>query len=91
MIATTTRWIAGGDLAGRVEIRTSCLSDGLWVADEPLSGIFGTGQTLAEAVMDLRAALVDFRDALREVRDSLAPQLRRTLTLLESLLNDARA
>lgn len=57
--------------------------DGLVVIEDSVTGIFGSGDTLAKAILDLRAALAEHLEVLSD-DDSLSLDLRRQLESLRS-------
>jgi predicted RNase H-like HicB family nuclease len=70
-------WLGGRGLLRPVRARIEA-SDGLLMAVEDTTGIFGAGASLADAVEDLRAALTEhyaILSASSELSDDLADQL----------------
>jgi hypothetical protein len=74
-------WLSGGQLVAPVRADITAGDDSL-VATNPDTGIFGVGEDLASAVMDLRAALVEHRDALID-DDLLSEELQVQLDFLQ--------
>lgn len=77
--------IHAGYLFGRLSVFVSCY-DGQYVAVEQDSGMFGEGDTVAEAVSDLVSSLQGLRAELREHRGGLSMNMARQLEALENSL-----
>lgn len=74
-------WLAGGDLLFPVPARITA-GEGALVATNPDTGIFGVGDDLPSALLDLRSALMEHRDALLG-DDTLSEELRAQLAYLK--------
>lgn len=59
--------------------------DGAWFALESHTGVWGEGESPAQALVDLAHSLVAYRDDMADNRHSLPPELADRLALLESL------
>lgn len=68
-------WLAGDDLIQPVLAQIQVDGDDL-LATEPVTGIYGVGSDLAEAVNDLRSALRDHFVVLNDESSSLSDDLR---------------
>lgn len=72
------------DLAAPIRVDLSN-EDGLVILVDPATGIFGAGESSADAVRDLSAALIGHRDVLQS-QANLSAELQRQLHVLNAYL-----
>ncbi len=82
-------WLAGGGLSAPVRVRIEA-EDGSFYAEEPTTGVFGAGATVAAALDDLRAALREHLDVL-QAEEHLSEELQRQLRFLRQHVRSTTA
>ena len=78
-------WVGSRGLRRPIRVAVEIESDGTYLVTDPVSGIFGDGGAMSEAIEDFRAALVSHRDELLSA-DRLSAHLQDRLTYLSDLL-----
>ena len=74
-------WLGAGDLLLPIQVNLSWSDSHHVIAEDPRSGIFGSGVGLGAALEDFRLALTEHR-AFLEASSPLSPQLEETLEYL---------
>ena len=78
-------WVGARGLRWPIRVTVAIESDGTYLVEDPVSGIFGQGAAMSEAIEDFRAALASHRDELLSA-ERLSAHLQDQLTYLSDLL-----
>ncbi len=77
----------GADLPrAAIPIVVSQTEDGTFIVDEPVTGVFGHGETASEAFDDFMHALMEYRNLLGKDSPNISERLAGHLKFIEGLL-----
>lgn len=78
-------WVGSRGMRHPLRLAVEIQGDGTCLVDDPVSGVFGEGAVMSEAIEDFRAALASHRDELLSA-ERLSAHLQDQLTYLSDLL-----
>lgn len=78
-------WVGSRGLRCPIRVAVEIESDGTYLVEDPVSGIFGEGGAMSEAIEDFRAALVSHREELLSA-ERLSAHLQQQLQYLTDIL-----